>query len=155
MGEGSAENLQSAKEGVVRETRDVASVDPASELRMWLFIRKDLPMPPGKLAAQAGHGFGTCLWLAAQRDPALAHAYVGQAQGKVSVGVKDERELLQAVEECKAAGLVAVAVRDAAHTVFPEPTWTVGAVGPCLRSQLPKKVARLRLFSDYAEPDRA
>lgn len=152
MPEGSVKaNLESAKDGLVQETRDLATVDPSAELRMWLFIRKDLPMPPGKLAAQAGHGYATCLWIATERDPALARAYMEQAQGKIAVGVKDEKELLQAVEECRSAGLVAVAVKDAAHTVFAQPTWTVGAVGPCLRSQLPKKVSRLRLFADYPE----
>lgn len=59
--------------------------------------------------------------------------------------VTNEGELLSCVDACKAAGLVAV-VKDAAHTVFPEPTWTVGAVGPCYRTDLPKKVLRLQLF---------
>jgi len=141
-------NLDSVRTGVVQELRTPEQIGP-SELRMWLFIRKDLPMPAGKLAAQAGHGFGTCLWLANEKDPALAASYMRHAQGKISVGVKDEAELLSAVEACKQAGLVAVAVKDAAHTVFTEPTYTVGAVGPCYREQLPKKVSRLRLFTDW------
>lgn len=142
-------NLDSVRTGVVQELRMPEEIG-ASELRMWLFIRKDLPMPAGKLAAQAGHGFGTCLWLANERDPALAASYMLHAQGKISVGVKNEAELLGAVEACKQAGLVAVAVKDAAHTVFSEPVYTVGAVGPCYREQLPKKVSKLRLFTDYA-----
>lgn len=146
----SSANLDSVKSGFVRETRSPEEVDRDSELRMWLFIRKDLPMPGGKLAAQAGHGFGTCLWLSTERDPALVRAYIDQAQSKASVGVRDERELLQVVDACREAGLVAVAVEDAASTVFDEPTWTVGAVGPCYRHELPRKAARLRLFSDDA-----
>lgn len=142
-------NLDSVRAGVVQETRQQEAI-AASELRMWLFIRKDLPMPSGKLAAQAGHGFGTCLLLTAERDPELSQTYLEQAQGKVSVGVKDEDELLKVVEACREEGLVAVVVKDAAHTVFEAPTWTVGAVGPCYRHELPKKVARLRLFTEYA-----
>lgn len=145
-------NLESVRTGVVQETRAPGSIG-TSELRMWLFIRKDLPMPAGKLAAQAGHGFATCLWLANGKDPALVESYMMHAQGKVAVGVKDEEELLKSVEACREAGLVAVAVKDAAHTVFDEPVYTVGAVGPCYRSDLPKKVARLRLFADYTAPE--
>jgi PTH2 family peptidyl-tRNA hydrolase len=115
---------------VLREAPDDAD-NALSELRMWLFIRKDLPMPPGKLAAQAGHGFGTCLWLSNCRDPNLVAEYMNRAQGKIAVGVKNEEELLKSVEACQEAGLVAVSVKDAAHTVFDKPTYTVGAVGPC------------------------
>jgi peptidyl-tRNA hydrolase len=122
------------------------------ELRMWLLIRKDLPMPPGKLAAQAGHGYGTCLWLSNGRDPDLVALYMSRAQVKIAVAVKNEEELLKCVETCKEAGLVAVSVKDAAHTVFNEPTYTVGAVGPCYRKDLPARVARLRLFQDWQLP---
>lgn len=106
-------------------------------------------MPPGKLAAQAGHGYATCLWLSKDHDPALVARYMGGEQGKIAVGVKDENERLKCVDACETAGLVAVAIKDAAHTVFPEPTFTVGAVGPCFRAELPKKVLRLRLFENW------
>ncbi|MCF6114781.1 aminoacyl-tRNA hydrolase [Mesorhizobium muleiense] len=129
--------------GVLQEVPDDPD-DALSELRMWLFIRKDLPMPPGKLAAQAGHGFGT------GRDPDLVVEYMNRAQGKIAVSVKNEEELLKSVEACKEAGLVAVSVKDAAHTVFDKPTYTVGAVGPCYRKDLPKRVSRLRLFEHWS-----
>ncbi|WP_288142414.1 aminoacyl-tRNA hydrolase [Mesorhizobium sp.] len=138
---------------VVQQPPDQAN-SALLELRMWLFIREDLPMPPGKLAAQAGHGFGTCLWLSNDRDPGLVTTYMSHAQGKIAVGVKNEEELLKCVEACKEAGLVAVSVKDAAHTVFNKPTYTVGAVGPCYKNDLPKRVSRLRLFEDWRSPRR-
>jgi len=141
-------NLESAMSGTVRELRPQSQIGE-SELRMWLFVRKDLPMPPGKLAAQAGHGFGTCIWIALQKSPDLVGRYMAEAQGKIVVAARNEDELLKAVEACREAGLPAVAVKDAAHTVFSEPTWTVGAVGPCYRHELPKKVSRLRLFTGW------
>jgi peptidyl-tRNA hydrolase len=137
--------------GVVKELHDKAG-SAKRELRMWLFIRKDLPMPPGKLAAQAGHGYATCLWLSNDRDSDLVGMYMSHAQGKIAVSVKNEEELLKCVEACKEAGLVAVAVKDAARTVFDESTYTVGAVGPCYRKDLPKLVSRLRLFEDWQLP---
>ncbi|MCF6110774.1 aminoacyl-tRNA hydrolase [Mesorhizobium muleiense] len=133
---------------VVKEQRDKAGTAEA-ELRMWLFIRQDLPMPPGKLAAQAGHGYATCLWLSNDRDPDLVSMYMSHAQAKIAVGVKNEVELLKCVEACKEGGLVAVAVKDAARTVFDKSTYTVGAVGPCFRKDLPKRVSRLRLFEAW------
>ena len=137
--------------GVAKELRDNGNTGEG-ELRMWLFIRKDLPMPPGKLAAQAGHGYGTCLWLSNERDPNLVAMYMSCAQAKIAVGVKDEKDLLNCIEACQEAGLVAVAIKDAARTFFDEATYTVGAVGPCYRKHLPKRVSRLRLFEDWQLP---
>jgi peptidyl-tRNA hydrolase len=131
--------------------RDSASA-AEPDLRMWLFVREDLPMPLGKFAAQAGHGYSTCLWFSNQHDPNLVATYMDGAQGKIAVSVKNEEELLKCVEACKEAGLVAVSVKDAAHTVFEKPTYTVGAVGPCYRKDLPKRVSRLRLFEDWQLP---
>jgi PTH2 family peptidyl-tRNA hydrolase len=116
---------------------------------MWLFVREDLPMPVGKFAAQAGHGYSACLWLSNQRDPDLVAVYMRNAQGKIAVGVRNEKELLTCVQICREAGLIAVSVNDAGRTVFERPTYTVGAVGPCYRKDLPKRVARLRLFEDW------
>ena len=134
--------------GIIQELPDDAN-SVLSELRMRLFMREDLPMPPGKLAAQAGHGYGTCLWLSNDRDPDLVAKYMNGAQGKIAVSVKNEKELLKCVAACKEVGLVAVSVKDAGRTVFDEPTYTVGAVGPCHRKDLPKLVSRLRLFQDW------
>ncbi|WP_404400450.1 peptidyl-tRNA hydrolase [Pelagibacterium halotolerans] len=100
-------------------------------------------------AARAGHGHSTYLWLSEKRNPDIVARYMSGEYGKVAVGVRNEAELIACVDACKAAGLVAVAIKDAAHTIFTEPTWTVGTVGPCLRSDLPKKALRLRLFEDW------
>ncbi|WP_374940459.1 peptidyl-tRNA hydrolase [Mesorhizobium sp. INR15] len=65
----------------------------------------------------------------------------------MAVGVRNEREFLTCVEICKEAGLIAISVKDAGHTVFDQPTYTVGAVGPCYNRDLPRRChARLRLF---------
>jgi peptidyl-tRNA hydrolase len=120
-----------------------------SELRMWLFVRKDLPMPLGKFAAQVGHGYGTCLWMSYERDPNIVKMYMNHAQSKIALGVKNEAKLLKCVSACQAAGLIAVSIRDAGLTFFEQPTVTVGAVGPCYRDDLPKRVLGLSLFHDW------
>jgi PTH2 family peptidyl-tRNA hydrolase len=130
----------------VREERETTREQRLSEPRMWVFVRRDLPMPPGKLAVQAGHGFAQCIYRTMLADPERVAAYMAAAQAKVAVAVKSAEELRKAVAACDAAGLVATLIEDAAHTVFDEPTLTVGAVGPCLHEELPKSVARLQLF---------
>lgn len=141
-------NLECAQSGEVLDCR--TEIDTGTpELRMWLLVRRDIPMSLGKLAVQAGHGFGTCMWLAMQKNPTEAEKYISQAQSKAIVGVKSDAELISCIEACKEAGLIATTVTDAARTYFQEPTLTVGAVGPCYKDQLPKKVQRLRLFEGW------
>lgn len=70
------------------------------------------------------------------------------------MSVKNEEELRKCVEACKEVGLVAVTVNDAARTVFDKSTYTVGAVGPCFRKDLPKRVSRLRLFKAWRTQNR-
>lgn len=123
-------------------------VDPKKELKMWLFVRGDLTMPAGKLAVQAGHAFCACLWrssLIASGSDLVAYYMVG-SYAKIAVRVADEAELHKTVEACVKEGLVSVAIRDEGRTIFPEPTYTVGAVGPTYREALPSSVRRLRLL---------
>lgn len=132
--------------GVIKKPRENSG---SPELRMWLLVRLDLRMPLGKFAAQAGHGYTTGLWLSSQRDPVLVETYMRHSQAKIAVGVRHEQELLACIAECEEAGLIAVAIKDAGRTVFERPTVTVGAVGPCYRKDLPKRVRRLRLFDTW------
>lgn len=74
------------------------------ELRMWLLVRVDLRMPLGKFAAQAGHGYTTCLWLSSQRDPVLVETYMRHSQAKIAVSVRHEQELLACVAGMRGGG---------------------------------------------------
>jgi PTH2 family peptidyl-tRNA hydrolase len=117
-----------------------------SELKMWLAVRCDLNMPPGKLAAQAGHAFGSALLSAFQSDPECVRLYQEHAMPKIVVGVRNEAELQRVAEEARSAGILCYMVTDAGRTVFSEPTQTVCAVGPCYRGDLPAFIRRLRLL---------
>jgi peptidyl-tRNA hydrolase len=118
--------------------------DKENELRIWCAVRTDLDIPIGKFGTQTGHAFVAALWAAPEE---IAREYMSEAgQAKIVVRVKNEFQLLKAYEACKAAGLTAVLVRDAGRTVFPEPTYTTMAVGPCRMADLPKSVGRLQLY---------
>lgn len=119
--------------------------DAAEEYKIWLAIRADLDMPPGKLAAQAGHAF-MGIGLVAPAQFSYWNAYLESAMPKITVSVPDERGLLKVHEFAEGRGIPHYLVRDAGRTCFSEPTYTVCAFGPCLRSELPPYLKRLRLY---------
>lgn len=125
---------------------DTPKPDRSAELRMYIVIRTDLGMPVGKLAVQVGHAVASTILKAASSIPDRVRTYMEVDQAKISVRVDSEAALQRAFAECEAAGLPCEMIQDAGRTVFPEPTLTVMAVGPCLRAELPNFVRRLRLF---------
>ncbi len=126
--------------------------DRRNELRMWLAVRRDLDMPPGKLAVQSGHAFATALLSAHVREPRLVEEYQAAQMSKAVVGVKTLAQLRRVESECIAAGLDHCLVTDAGRTVFGGPTETVCAFGPCRMSDLPPFLGRLRLLEDPRPP---
>ena len=143
-------NLSSALNGDVKDHRTAADA-VEKELKMWLLVRKDLPMSAGKLAVQSGHALGTCMTNVALKNPELIKAYLADAQPKISVRVKSQEELESCVALCREAGIEAVTITDAGRTEFEQQTMTVGAIGPCYRDDLPKKVKRLQLFTGWSD----
>ncbi|NTF17812.1 hypothetical protein G6L37_05315 [Agrobacterium rubi] len=139
-------NLASALEGDVRDDRPV-DTDPSDDPRMWLFVRTDLVIPLEKLIAQGGHVAATCAVNAFRRgDVALVDNWMSRGQAKITKRARSEAELRKIYELCHSAGLSASLVTDAGRTFFDEATVTMAAVGPCMRTQLPKSVDALRLL---------
>jgi peptidyl-tRNA hydrolase len=117
--------------------------DEVPQLRLWAVVRRELKMTEGKLVPQAGHAFLDC---GLSADPKVLAEYQHTSKAKISLRVKSEHQLLKAHELCVAAGLNTYLVLDGAKTFFPEPTYTMFAVGPCYRYQLPKKVDDLPML---------
>jgi Uncharacterized conserved protein len=126
---------------VFEEEKDQAVDRP--ELKMWAVVRRDLGMEGGKLVPQAGHAFLDC---ALQADPDVLAEYQETSKSKIALRVKSEGQLLRLHTLCAALGLNTYLVRDAGRTVFPEPTYTMFAVGPCYRHQLPRQVDKLPML---------
>lgn len=117
------------------------------EYKMWLAIRTDIDIPPGKLAIQSGHAFQLLAVEVFKTNPELYGKYVdNQVVVKIAVSVTSEKALLRVREEAITAGIPSMLIRDAGRTVFPEPTYTVCAFGPWLRSELPPFLKRLQLY---------
>lgn len=120
----------------------IQNLDP--ELKMWAVVRRDLNMSGGKLVPQAGHAFLDC---GLQADRALLELYQATSKAKISLRVKSEAQLLRLHGLCVAAGLNTCLVRDAGKTFFDgEPTYTMFAVGPCYRHELPRPVDKLPML---------
>jgi peptidyl-tRNA hydrolase len=116
------------------------------EKKMWVLVRTDIKMPVEKGMPQAGHGFLVSWIRGLFQNPAVALGYLNEAQPKISVRIKKEADLHKAYRLCQEANLPSVLILDAARTWFPEPTYTVVCVGPCLRSDLPRFVEKLQLL---------
>jgi PTH2 family peptidyl-tRNA hydrolase len=144
-----AANLAAAFLGDVRDDRDQEGEgDFANDPKMWLFVRKDLVIPLEKLIAQGAHVAVTCaLNEFRQGDAALVDNWQSRGQAKITKRAKNEAELWKVYRLCREAGLSASIVTDAARTYFDEKTVTMAAVGPCMRSSLPKAVDGLQLLT--------
>jgi peptidyl-tRNA hydrolase len=136
-------NFKSALDGMVLDCRTTPP-DKNSELKIWIIARKDLTLSRGKFGAQTGHAAGTCMVLSDRRNNSNLNEYLSLGQPKITVGVDNEAELIKCVKLCHEEMLVAVLVQDAGRTELDGKTFTVAAVGPCLRSELPKAVKRLQ-----------
>lgn len=149
MSDALQDNLNSALNGDVRDHQQPGE-RPENELKMWLLVRKDLPMSIGKALIQSPHAMGTCMVNTAFKNPDLVKTYLSHAQPKISVGVKNLHELETCIALCREVGIETVTVTDAGRTEFNEPTTTFGAIGPCYRDDLPKRVRNLQRFTGWS-----
>lgn len=128
-------------------------MERGDELKMWLAVREDIEIPPEKLAAQAGHGFCEALMRARDVDPETVALYRATSHAKIVVRAKNEAFLRRVEREAAAAGIPNAYIVDEGRTVFPEPTATVCAFGPCRRSDLPNFLRRLRMMGEAGTPE--
>jgi peptidyl-tRNA hydrolase len=123
------------------------------ELRMYIVVRSDIEIPFGKLAPQAGHAFTNALEDARKRAPERHAAYLGNGDnrhlttGQTKIALRGKMADVTAIlAELEAAGIPHCLVRDEGRTVFPEPTVTCLAFGPCLADERPKRAKKLQLL---------
>jgi peptidyl-tRNA hydrolase len=98
-------------------------------------------MPPGKLAAQAGHAFVDTIIQAQASDPALVVAYHASGHGiKVCLNATSEFRLLAAHEAAKEAGLPCAIIVDRDHVLLPHfngsPIITALGIGPARKADI-------------------
>lgn len=97
---------------------------------MVAIFRADLPLPPGKMAVQAGHAFLSAWRKAVNRHYDNAMDYADGLQIKIVLIAPDLTALERIKEKAEQRSVPAVLITDAARTVLPEPTVTVLGLGP-------------------------
>jgi PTH2 family peptidyl-tRNA hydrolase len=98
-------------------------------------------MPPGKLAAQAGHAFLDAYLVALDRRPDDARAYRDGRHGtKVALRADCLEDLLIARSMADRAGIPAALITDSGHILPPSfdgaPIVTALGIGPAKRSEV-------------------
>lgn len=107
-------------------------------LKMAILIRRDIPIPAGKLAVQVGHAVeGWAIDVLAGERPISddERAWLRDPlKRKICLAVNDLAELEALAARARSLGIDAHIVTDAGLTVFPEPTVTCCAIGPSART---------------------
>jgi peptidyl-tRNA hydrolase len=117
-----------------------------NELKMWLAVREDIEMSPGKMAVQSGHAFQILAIKVLQGNPDLLGKYLSASMPKIVVRAEGEAHIRRIEMAAANAGIFSATVTDAGRTEFEGPTLTVAAFGPCTREDLPPMLRRLRLL---------
>lgn len=115
----------------------------ADELRMAAIFREDCPLPPGKMAAQAGHAFATALWQ--HPDEGLCQTYMENGQAKLVLIAPNLETLFKIAKRAKDRGVSAAMIKDQGRTVLNEPTFTVLGLGPMDRNSYNNLTRGLKL----------
>jgi PTH2 family peptidyl-tRNA hydrolase len=95
-------------------------------------------MPPGKLAAQAGHAFVGTIELCRKIDPGRLDEYNNGT--KVTIGANNLSILLQVYNKCREENIPCYLVEDAHHILPPHfdgnPIITALGIGPVTRQEI-------------------
>lgn len=112
------------------------------DLKLYAIIRGDLNMPPGKLAAQAGHAYTNSYLKALEDDPQLATSYetYGSIGTKVCLKAKNLEQLLHAQFKAEELGIPHSLITDSGHVLPPHfdgsPIITALGIGPYSSDQI-------------------
>lgn len=103
-------------------------------------------MPAGKAIAQGAHASVRAALISMSKSGSTYREWMQSGETKIVLAVKSETELARVLEKAKDAGLTTSLIQDEGRTVFTEPTFTAGAIGPADGKEIDKVTKRLRLY---------
>ena len=107
-------------------------------------ITNDIPMSPGKLAAQVAHAAVECTLKLQRKNPSLVKKWVDGGQKKVVLKADiEEMEALR--KKADSTGLCTSLIHDAGFTELEPGTVTALAVGPAEEGKIDKITGQLPL----------
>ncbi|MGE0596739.1 MAG: aminoacyl-tRNA hydrolase [Hyphomonadaceae bacterium] len=116
-----------------------------ADFRLYAIINKEALRAAGgsrgKMMAQAGHAFLHAYWDAEQRFPERTQAYRSGRAKKIVLAVENEAALNEIAAREHKWGFTLV--KDAALTVFKEPTVTAIGLGPIEKDEVPDWLSAL------------
>lgn len=122
---GSNSKINNSEHGIISDDASLFQ-----EYKMILLIRQDLEMSKGKIAAQCCHAvLSSYKFLQMYQSPVLAR-WEACGQPKVTLKVKDEKEMLALMEKAREAGLCTKSIKDAGKTQIAPGSRTVAVIGP-------------------------
>ncbi len=127
-----------------------------------ILVRRDLKMPPGKLAAQVAHAsmgallkssFNAVVPVQEEQRPCRVipmsppmNLWLDGAFTKVCLGVDSLEELIDYKNKAEDARILNCVIKDSGRTVFKEPTITCMALGPDYTSVIDTVTGQLKLY---------
>lgn len=116
--------------------------------KMYVLVRGDIEMSPGKLASQVGHGFKILAREATLHYPDLADQYFADGSGTNIVLLACSLQHLENIwNEISTLECPKVLFEDEGHIHLPDfdgsPIVTVLGIGPICKSALPMSVQKL------------
>ncbi len=107
-------------------------------------VTNDIPMSPGKLAAQVAHAAVDCVLRLRKKNPSLVEKWVDEGQKKVVLKA-DVEEMEALMKKANSTGLCTSLIRDAGRTELEPGTVTALAIGPAEESKIDKITGQLPL----------
>lgn len=116
------------------------------QYKMVIITRKDLPLSPGKLAAQVSHAAVTCSLLTKKNKPLWFMRWQNEGAKKVVVKVETLDDFYPLKEKAEQLGIITNIVTDAGRTEIPEGTQTVLGIGPAPNNLIDQVTGELPLL---------
>lgn len=116
------------------------------EYKMVFVTRNDLPLSPGKLAAQVAHAAVDCVLITKKDKSKWFFQWHTEGAKKVIVKTACLDDFYVLKEKAEGLGITAVIISDAGHTELPEGTQTILGLGPAPNNLIDQVTGMLSLL---------
>lgn len=112
-------------------------------MKQVILVINSLKLPKGKLVAQGAHAAVEAAHKASEN---AYKQWRQEGMAKITLKVKDERELYKHIQLAKEQGLATSVITDAGKTVVAPGTVTCGAIGPAEDDAVDRITGELKLL---------
>lgn len=118
----------------------------AFKFKQAIVVRVDIPMSPGKIAAQVAHAAVTAAERTRVERPEWFKGWMSEGQKKVVLKIHDEESLRSLKKEAEILGIPSELISDAGLTEIPPGTVTALGIGPAPAELLDRVTGKLHLL---------